>query len=87
MKTKVKTRKEKIRLLKNLQTGKIGICSLQPRRIECWEHYEDKPGTYISEDTGEVLTEILFEQRINNSGKNVCYVIQELPKNIKPISR
>jgi hypothetical protein len=87
MKTKPKTRKEKIQLLKNLQTGKIGLCSLQPHRVECWKNYEGEPDTYTSEHTGEVLTETAFEQRINNSSKNVCYVIQELPGKKKPMSR
>ncbi len=71
-------RKMKIDILKRLHSGKTRLKSLLPRRVVCWDQYEDE--LLISCDTGEMIGELELDERMRKNRSNVLIVIQELPK-------
>ena len=69
----LKNRNEKIKFLKELQTGRATVSEILPMVIEIWE-VNKKEKTLYNTKTTETLSEEMYEERIKREGINVIKI-------------
>jgi hypothetical protein len=68
------SRREKIRLLSELQSGKRMLRELRPWKAELWYQHSYNPDVFINEVTGELITAAQMQERQKHKGDDVLFI-------------
>ena len=71
---KLKTRKDKIRFLRDLKVGNTNINEISLPHIEIWKMYEDAPDLYINEITAEEISVAQMQEKRKLQGDDLLFL-------------